>query len=160
MPSKAEYDAFTANPERFRSARYVFMNGFVPTLSERSLTALKAACDANDPRLNQGSTTTPPPLMCVQDWPCEAACAIGFCGWRGDDKDTVGEVEEFFAAKCFQADQLLGEPAACRHFLNWFDETPRSECLATLSKWVDTALATRKAGFEPPLVRPEHDPFA
>jgi len=39
----------------------------------------------------------------------------------------VAEVEEFFARACFEADQRLGEPAGCRWFLNWFDETPRDE---------------------------------
>ena len=65
--------------------------------------------------------------MCVQDWPVEAACALGYCGWQGDGLETVGEVEEFFARACFEADQRLGEPAACRWFLNWFDDTPRDE---------------------------------
>ena len=70
------------------------------------------ALTGDDPRLTQGSTTTPPPLMCVQDWPVEAACALGYCGWQGDELETVGEVEEFFARMCFEADQRLGEPAA------------------------------------------------
>ncbi len=47
---------------------------------------------SDDPRLTQGSTTTPP-LMCVQDWPVEAACVLGFCGWQGDGLETVAEVE-------------------------------------------------------------------
>src|SRR5262249_42196250 len=75
----------------------------------------------------EGATRPPPPLQCVQDWPVEAACAVGFCGWQGDGLETVAEVEEFFARVCFEIDQRLGEPAACRWFLNWFDETPRDD---------------------------------
>src|SRR5688500_11075120 len=108
-------------------SRTVWRLGFAPALSRKGLEALRDALAADDPRLTQGSTTTPPPLMCVQDWPVEAACALGYCGWVGDGLETVGEVEEFFARMCFEVDQRLGEPAACRWFLNWYDETPRDE---------------------------------
>lgn len=40
---------------------------------------------------------------------------------------TIAEVEEGFARACFEADQILGEPAACRWLLNWYDDTPREE---------------------------------
>lgn len=129
---------------RQNAARHVFVNGFAPNLSEQALAALKTACETDDKRLTQGSTTTPPPLMCVQDWECEGACAMGYCGWQGGDAGTtVGQVEEYFAAKCFQADEVLGEPAACRYFLNWFDDTPRAEMLGTLAAWCGEALAAR-----------------
>jgi hypothetical protein len=119
------------------SAELVFKTGFAPTIGPKNLAVLRAALRADDPRVTQGSTTTPPPLMCVQDWPVEAACCIGFAGWQGEGLSTVGEVEEYFARCCFDADQILGEPAACRFFLNWFDDTPRPEMLATLGRWID-----------------------
>ena len=122
------------------SWRQVWREGFVPVISTRGLKALRDALSADDPRLTQGSTTTPPPLMCVQDWPVEAACALGYCGWQGDDLDTVGQVEEFFARVCFEADARLGEPAACRWFLNWFDDTPRIEMRRELLAEVEWAL--------------------
>ena len=125
------------------SWRLVWRDGFVPVLSTAGLESLRDALRGDDPRLTQGSTTTPPPLMCVQDWPVEAACALGFCGWQGDDLETVGEVEEFFARVCFEADQRLGEPAACRWFLNWFDDTPRDEMRRELLAEVEKALADR-----------------
>ena len=56
---------------------------------------------------------------------------------------TVGQVEEFFAKACYQADQRLGEPAACRWFLNWFDNTPRAEMRRELLAEVELALAVR-----------------
>ena len=123
--------------------RLVWRNGFVPALSLAGLLALRDALRGDDPRLVQGATTTPPPLMCVQDWPVEAACALGFCGWQGDGLGTVGEVEEHFAKCCFEADHRLGEPAACRWFLNWFDDAPRSEMRSELLAEVELALATR-----------------
>lgn len=117
---------------------------FVPHLPTRGLAALREALRADDPRLTQGSTTTPPPLMCVADWPVEAACALGYCGWHGDDRETVVEVEMFFAEVCFKADTALGEPAACRWFLNWFDDTPRGQMRRDLLPEVELALAGRE----------------
>jgi len=125
------------------SWRLVWREGFAPVLSTTGLEALRDALLLDDPRLTQGSTTTPPPLMCVQDWPVEAACALGYCGWQGDTLDTVGQVEEFFARACFEADQRLGEPAACRWFLNWFDDTPRAQMRRDLLAEVELALAER-----------------
>lgn len=136
------------------SWRIVWRDGFVPVLSTAGLQALCNALRGDDDRLTQGSTTTPPPLMCVQDWPVEGACALGICGWLGDGLVTVGEVEEHFARCCFEADTRLGEPAACRWFLNWFDDTPRSEMRRELLAEVELALATRL----PVTPEPVHQP--
>lgn len=123
--------------------RKVWREGIAPQLSTKGLEALRRALVTDDPRLLQGVTTTPPPLQCMQEWPVEAACVVGFCGWQGDDLETVGEVEEFFAQVCFAADQCLGEPAACRWFLNWFDDTPRAEMRRLLLGEVHRALTQR-----------------
>ncbi len=123
--------------------RKVWREGVAPHLTNPGLEALKSALTGDDPRLIQGATTTPPPLQCVQDWACEAACVIGYCGWQGDGLETVADVEEFFARVCFEADQALGEPAACRWFLNWFDETPREEMRRLLLGEVTRTLAQR-----------------
>lgn len=122
----------------------VWRDGFTPIISTNGLKALRDALQSDDPRLTQGSTTTPPPLACVQDWPVEAACALGYCGWQGDELLQVGLVEEYFARLCFEADRRLGEPAACRWFLNWFDETPRDEMRRELLAEVELALAARE----------------
>jgi hypothetical protein len=127
------------------SWRTVWRTGISPTLSTGGLRVLRDVLLQDDPRLTQGSTTTPPPLMCVRDWPLEAACAIGVCGWLGDRLETVGEVEEYFAEVCHEADQRLGEQAACRWFLNWFDDTPREEMRHDLVAEIDLELADRMA---------------
>lgn len=127
------------------SWRKVWREGVAPLLSSSGLEALQRALKSDDARLLQGATTTPPPLQCVQDWPVEAACALGFCGWQGDGLETVAEVEEFFARTCFEIDQRLGEPAACRWFLNWFDETPREEMREQLLAEVQHALGQRQS---------------
>ena len=134
--------------------RYVWRKGVAPQLSTGHLEALARGLEQDDPRLIQGGTTTPPPLMCGADWPCEAGCLIAypfafeedagpeFQGTRQSVK-TVGETEEFFARVCFQADQDLGEPAAVRYLLNWYDESPREEVRRKLPAEVRLALAER-----------------
>jgi hypothetical protein len=126
----------------------VWRDGVAPLLSTQALEALRRGLVEDDARLLQGSTTTPPPLQCVQDWPVEAACALGYCGWRGEGLETVAEVEEFFARMCFEIDQRLGEPAGCRWFLNWFDETPRDQMRPQLLTEVSRILAQREAELE------------
>src|SRR5437763_9030928 len=128
---------------KMESWRNVWRTGVATLLSTESLESLREALATDDPRLLQGSTTTPPPLQCVQDWPVEAACALGYCGWIGDGLETVAEVEEFFARMCFEIDQQMGEPAACRWFLNWFDDTPRQEMRRELLIEVQRTLAER-----------------
>jgi hypothetical protein len=126
------------------SWRKVWREGLAPQLSTEGLEALRRALAEDDPRLLQGATTTPPPLQCVQDWPIEAACVLGYCGWHGEGLETVAEVEEFFARLCFEADKVLGEPAACRWFLNWYDETPRAAMREQLLAEVSRSLALRR----------------
>lgn len=115
--------------------------GFAPNLTREQLTALRDGLAANDQRIIQGATTSPPPLMCVQNWPVEYACVLGFCGWQGNGLETVAEVEEFFARLCYDCDQSLTEDAGCHQFLNWVDETPRAEMVLELLAEVELSLS-------------------
>ena len=126
------------------SWRNVWRTGVVPLLSTESLTALRAGLESNDPKLIQGATCQPPPIACVKDWPVEAACVLGYCG-MADGLNTVGEVEEFFARMCHEIDGLMGEPAACRWLLNWWDDRPRDEVRRELLAEVTRTLAERTA---------------
>ncbi|HEV3143774.1 MAG TPA: hypothetical protein VGZ47_07830, partial [Gemmataceae bacterium] len=124
--------------------RKCWRDGFAPVLSMAGLIALKDALQSQDPALIQGATTTPPPLNCCNDWPCEGACAIGLACWRGHhDAETVGDVAERFALTCQLADKRLGSPGACRYFLNWFDDTPREDMRRLLLPEVVLAIAIR-----------------
>jgi hypothetical protein len=123
--------------------RKVWREGVAPQLSTCGLQALQKALQSDDERLLQGATTSPPPLQCVRDWAVEGACVIGYCGWQGDGLSSVAEVEEFFAQVCFEVDKALGEPAACRWFLNWFDDAPRHEVRAQLLAEVNRTLSQR-----------------
>lgn len=127
------------------SWRKVWREGMVPQLSTAGLEALGLALATDDPRLLQGATTSPPPLMCVSDWPVDACCAITFAGWQGGAAlTTVAECEEHFARVCYACDQSIGEPAACRWFLNWFDDEPRNQIFPLLLEEVRLALAARR----------------
>lgn len=125
--------------------RRTWREGLAPQLSTRVLRALREGLLADDEQLLQGATTTPSSLPCVGHWPVEGACALGYYGWKGEGLGTVAAVEEFFARVCFKADQVLHEPAACRWFLNWFDDTPRDAMRTLLLAEVERTLARRPA---------------
>jgi hypothetical protein len=125
--------------------RKAWREGAAPLLSADALEALREALVADDPKLVQDATTVPHPMQCVRDCPVEAACALAYCAWQGEGLETVWEVEEFFARMCFEIDQRLGEPAGCRWFLNWHDETPRDEMRRELLAEVERELAGRVA---------------
>lgn len=129
--------------------RKVWRDGFAPLASSAGLLALRDALLTDNQQLHQGCTTTPPPLQCVEDWPCEGACALSFMGWKGSELATVGEVEKFFNKACYDADQRIGEVAACRWFLNWFDDTPRDIMRHELLAEVELALANRQVELPP-----------
>jgi hypothetical protein len=123
--------------------RKVWREGLAPLLSTKGLQALKRGLLRDDGRLTQGATTVPPPMQCVLDWPVEGACVVGYCAWQGDGLETVGEIEETFARTCFEADQRLGEPAAVRYFLNWYDDAPRDDMRKQLLAEVNRVLSER-----------------
>lgn len=121
----------------------VWREGLAPRLSRRGLQALTIALLRDDPRLVQKRTMSPPPLLGLHDAEVEAACALGWCGWHGDGCATVGALEAYFEQLCSAADADLGEPAACRHFLDWFDATPRytmrRQLLAEVERAIESA---------------------
>lgn len=133
------------------SWRIVFRDGFSKVLSTAGLIALREAIRTDDPRLVQGSTTIPRPLEVAETWPCEGACAMGLCGWLGDGLETIGEVEEFFAKACFEADLLVKSAGGCRWYLNWFDDVPRDVMRRELLAEVELELRRREVPAAAPL---------
>jgi hypothetical protein len=107
--------------------RAVFRAGLVPLLTRAELEALRDALASDDAALVQGATTVPPASRVVLDAPVTAACPLAWCAWRGRGLAAVGAVEALFALWCFECSRALNEHAAVRHFLGWWDETPREE---------------------------------
>lgn len=112
----------------------------LPHLPREGVAQLRVALENDDPTLLQGCTTSPPPLACVQDWPCEGACLFGYAFWKGG-LDTVGEIEANFGELCAAIDVALCEPAGCRHALNFWDETPRDEAAKAVLQEIDLFLS-------------------
>jgi len=125
----------------------VWRQGIAPQCTDEQLQALALALECDYPELIQGATCEPAPLFVNFDLLCQCACPIGFLGWK-TGMETVGQVEEFFARTCFNANQALGEPAAVRWFMNWVDETPREKMRQGLLAEVQASLAER-AGMVP-----------
>jgi hypothetical protein len=121
----------------------VWREGLAPLLSATELETLRRGLVRDDRRLIQRSTCCPPPSEVFHEEAVEGACALGYCGWQAERLETVAEVEQFFIQTCVAADERLGEPAACRYFLNWFDETPRADMRRSLLAEVNRALNQR-----------------
>ncbi len=129
--------------------REVWRNGFGKVLPTKGLEALLAALESNSPDLIQNATCAPAPLACFTDYGVNACCGVAYTGWKGDvlETQTVGEVEAFFAEKCFLVDDQLFNDLVngpCRHFLNWFDDTPRNTMSIELIPEVKRTLQERE----------------
>ncbi len=74
--------------------RRVWRDGIAPQLSRSALLALQSALRRDDRRLLQGVVTAPPPLEGNLACAVAGGCAIGLCGWLGEGRRTVAEVEE------------------------------------------------------------------
>jgi hypothetical protein len=104
-------------------------------LSVAHLTALRDALATDNPRLIQGAVVRPLYILrCLGDAPY-GACAIGYCGWIGDNLPTVNDVADFFFNLTRKCD--------ARPFYDWFDKTPRDVMRASLLPEVERALASR-----------------
>jgi hypothetical protein len=128
--------------------RKCFRGGFAPVLPRAGLERLRDLLRRNDRSVIQGNTTAPVPMTAVLDWPVEGACPVGQCGIAAGC-ETVGEVDAWFTAACKLADALLGEPAGCRFFPNWVDDTPwdemRRELLAEVERCLRLGIHAREA---------------
>ena len=115
--------------------------GIAPQLTDRHLEVLRDGLRDDDPALIQSHTVLP---WIAHDPDVVGACAVAYCGWKGDLIQTCHAVEEFFDKVCNEADRRLGDKKTCRWFMNWFDETPRDEMrrefLAEVQRTLDARL--------------------
>lgn len=123
--------------------RKVFINGIAPSISNSGLVQLIKELAMEPSSLIQRETVFPEPIAPNMDRPVEAACAIGFCGWKGEGCETVAEVIEYFSRVCYETDQRLCEEAGCRWFINWFDDTDMEIVREELTSAIVDVLRTR-----------------
>ncbi len=117
--------------------RVVFREGIAPQMPTEALEALRHGLLTYDVRLRPGATVQgfgPGPTY---------ACAIGYGAWMGMRLTTADGVQEFFEGVCRRADEALGQPGACRHFIQWFDERRREVVFPQLLAEVNRVLAVR-----------------
>ena len=117
------------NDSTLEAWRYAWRHGFAPQFRTGSLHQLAEALRADSATLVQGVTMAPPFLQSRTDKRPACCCPVGFLVMT-EGAETAGEVEEEFARACFEADRRLGEPTACRRFLNWLDDGPRDVVFA------------------------------
>src|SRR5262245_40588334 len=111
-----------------------------PLLPRAGLVALRQALELDDCRLITGASVSPPPLEGLLDFPPDGACPIGYCHWQSHpdpEAVTVGWLERAFAETCLAIDEAVAEPAGCRHFMQFVDETPRDQMRTALLGEID-----------------------
>ena len=123
------------------SWRLVWRDGFAPVLTTDRAGGPPRRPRGGRPPADAGLHDHPAPAACAcrtgrSRPPARSATAAGRAtGWRPSARSRSSS-----PACCFEADQRLGEPAACRWFLNWFDDTPRDEMRRELLAEVELAL--------------------
>jgi hypothetical protein len=122
--------------------RRILREGLLRALTDAELQALRRGLASDDPALQQGLMTLPPPLECLHDWQVEGADVLAYPGWRGRGLQTVKEVEECAWALCSAIDARLGEGAA-KELLAWYDATARADVRAVLQGEVERELMIR-----------------
>jgi hypothetical protein len=123
----------------------VWREGFAPQMTVVGLRALAVALEEDDPALIQGRTARPPVGDHGPDLPIDGACGVAFPIWKGDDLATVLKVERRFNDMCYRVKKELGRPTAVGEFLEWFDQSPRSEMRTELLAEVRLTLDGRAA---------------
>jgi hypothetical protein len=120
--------------------RKIWRTAIAKRLGTDALRVLQTALLKDDPRLLQGNTCSPVALDALSGCAVEGACIIGFAGWQTLGLKTVGEVSDYFHKVC-DACEVDGDEAACRYFLNYWDDAPRIEARRELLAEIRLALA-------------------
>ena len=105
------------------SWRHTWRMGFAPQMSRDELLTLFTALDARDPAICQGAVVREPYMLPCQEMHVWTLDPVIYSAWITGDIKTVGEALDLFARRCEECDRLLGEPAGCLWFINWWDDT-------------------------------------
>jgi hypothetical protein len=127
------------------AARKVWREGFVPLLSTAALLALQAGLRRRDPRITQGATTIPRPILKNASKPVQAACPVAYAAWQASPCThmRVAQLEEHWITLVNHAAEILGNPQATSYFFTWVDGATRDELFFHLLLEVQIALTAR-----------------
>jgi hypothetical protein len=121
--------------------RKVWRQGIVPLVGEKGLRALQAALRDDDKRLVQGMTIDPQSEWVPSSWEPSGACLIAYCGWQGQNLDSIAKVQRFFDRIVDAASlKLLAWDVEVSDLVEWYDETDRPTMRRELLAEVDRAL--------------------
>ncbi len=128
--------------------RHAWRNGIQPLLSRPALLALAEGLRHEDPRICQRITVVPAPGPWNSEWPIEACCPIGYCGWKTGMHTPAG-IEGFFEAIARNADEKLSGITetgwkTITPFLDWFDSGERTLVMEELLAEVEQNLKERE----------------
>jgi hypothetical protein len=123
----------------------VWRKGICPQLSIAGLEALRRALEQDSDQLITGQTMQPPQLRAFEDVPVAKACPLchALLGGRPLSSVTTRQLDELFAAACYQCDLALGEPQSVRYLLNWIDSEPRDVIRRELTEEVNRAICRK-----------------
>ena len=89
------------------SWRIVWRDGFGPVLFHGGAGGPPRCPEGRRPPLGAGRDDHAAPADVRAGLAGRGRVRPGLCGWLGEGLSTVGEVEEFFARACFEADERL-----------------------------------------------------
>ncbi len=112
--------------------KYSWHVGVAPSLPYAGLVALRKALAEDDPSLIQNKVAAS-----RYAWNTDAACAIGYCGWKAGLARTRCEVESFFR------DVIGKDGVDANPFLTFFDGQPREQMRMTFLPEVEKTIAFR-----------------
>lgn len=121
-----------------------FRDGIAPNLSDNELACLAEGIRNKDERIVNGCGIVPEPSPMNSAKTPTHADPVNYAIWVGNkDVQTVGDLEERSARVMFEADQILGQPAAVRYLLNWIDDNPLETTMPQLLALVEEIIRAR-----------------
>jgi hypothetical protein len=123
----------------------VLRKGIIPFVDIAALEALRRALEQDSDELITGQTMQPPQLRAFEDVHVQKACPLchAILGGRPLSSVTTRQLDELFAAACYQCDLTMGEPQSVRYLLNAIDEWSRQDLIKNLLPEVNAAICRR-----------------
>lgn len=123
--------------------KVAFRVGVGPAFTDAELLALRAGLRCRDERIIQGSVCEPYHPATLWPHKCQAACAIGYAGWRGGLILSSDVVDRFHEIIDISNVALSDDCGTLDVFVGWFDSTDREQAMSELLAEVEREVARR-----------------